>query len=94
MKKSLVSYKTAIIFGLPAIVGVYLTRKLLVPQIPDILYSNGSFSLTRDMFIMGIFAVLMLAASYSMLKPKAPAKDLETFRPQKFNYPLILIEGL
>jgi len=43
---------------------------------------------------MGIFALLMLAASYSMLKPKGPIKDLKEFRPQKFNYPLILLEGL
>ena len=94
MKKGLVSYKTAAIFGLPAIVGVYITRKLLVPQIPEILFSSDSFTLSRDMFIMGVFALLMLAASYSMLKPKGPIKDLEEFRPQKFNYPLILLEGL
>ena len=94
MKKGLVSYKTAAIFGLPAIVGVYITRKLLVPQIPEILFSSDSFTLSRDMFIMGVFALLMLAASYSMLKPKGHIKDLEEFRPQKFNYPLILLEGL
>ncbi len=94
MKKGLVSYKTAAIFGLPAIVGVYITRKLIVPEIPQIIYSSPSFSLSRDMFIMGVFALLMLAASYTMLKPKAPIKDLEEFRPQKFNYPLILLEGL
>jgi len=94
MKKELVSYKTAAIFGLPAIIGVYITRKLLVPQIPEIIYSSSSFTLSRDMMIMGIFALLMLAASYSMLKPKGPIKDLKEFRPQKFNYPLILLEGL
>ena len=59
MKKELVSYKTAAIFGLPAIIGVYITRKLLVPQIPEIIYSSSSFTLSRDMMIMGIFALLM-----------------------------------
>jgi uncharacterized membrane protein YfcA len=94
MKKGLVNYKTALVFGLPAIAGVYVTRKFIVPQIPEIIYQGSAFTLTRDMLIMGIFAVLMLAASYSMLKPKGPQEDLEQFRPQKFNYPLILLEGL
>ena len=94
MKKGLVSYKTAAIFGLPAIVGVYITRKLLVPQIPEEVLSFSSFTLTRDMLIMGVFALLMLAASYSMLKPKGPVNDLKEMRPQTFNYPLILLEGL
>ncbi len=94
MRKKLVSYKTAVIFGLPAIVGVYFTRKVVVPNIPEIIWQTGNFQLTRDMFIMGFFALIMLAASYSMLRPKAPIHDLETLRPQKFNYPLILMEGL
>jgi len=94
MRKKLVNYKTAVIFGLPAIVGVYLTRKIVVPNIPEIIWQTGNFELTRDMFIMGLFALIMLAASYSMLRPKAPIHDLEEYRPQKFNYPLILVEGL
>ena len=41
---------------------------------------------------MVLFAILMIAASYSMIKkdkPKASADEGE----QKFNYPLIIIEG-
>ena len=94
MRKKLVSYKTALIFGLPAIAGVYFTRKNVVPNIPEIIWQGNNFELTRDMFIMGLFAIIMLAASYTMLRPKAPIKDLAEHRPQKFNYPLILIEGL
>jgi uncharacterized membrane protein YfcA len=42
--------------------------------------------------MMLIFAVLMIAASYSMIK-KDKKKDNENHGQQKFNYPLILIEG-
>jgi uncharacterized membrane protein YfcA len=41
---------------------------------------------------MVLFAVLMLAASYSMIK--SGKKKTEVIEAQEFNYPLILIEGI
>ena len=95
MKKKLISYKTALVFGLPAITAVFLVRKFLVPALPDLIIGDGTgFTLTKDMFIMGLFALLMLAASYSMIKQKKTIEDIEKYRPQIFNYPVIFIEGL
>jgi uncharacterized membrane protein YfcA len=56
------------------------------------MFSTGSFTLTKDLFLMLLFAVIMVLASYSMIK-----KDKKTIGDevgeQKFNYLLILIEG-
>ena len=93
MKKGLVSYKTALIFGFPALLAVFLTRMFIVPALPESI-SLGSFVLSKDNFIMGLFALLMLAVSYSMIRPSKTIKDLEEFRPQVFNYPMIFVEGL
>ena len=90
-KKGLVNVKTAIVFGIPAIISVFLTRALIVPAIPDVLFNLGDFEFTKSIFIMVIFAILMIAASYSMIK-KSTVK-VETTEAQKFNYPLILVEG-
>ncbi len=89
----LVSMRTAVIFGLPSIVTVFLTRKYIVPSLPDVLFSIGQFQLTKPLFIMLLFAVLMIAASVSMIRSD---KDdtLELEGKQKFNYPLILLEGI
>ena len=46
----------------------------------------------KDIFMLILFALLMIAASYSMIKKNKP-KSAEAEGPQKFNYPLILIEG-
>ena len=35
MQKGLVDYKTAIVFSIPAFIAVYLTRRFLVPAIPE-----------------------------------------------------------
>lgn len=91
-KKGLVNVKTAVIFGIPSIIAVYSTRKFLVPAIPDELFTIGSFVFTKDIGIMVLFAVLMIAASISMIRGrKEPEGDAP--EEQKFNIPLILLEG-
>lgn len=91
-KQGLLSIKTAIIFGAPAIAAVYATRKFLVPAIPDHVFSIGSFTATKAILLMLLFAVLMVFASYSMIKGKKEESNGETGE-QKFNYPMILLEG-
>lgn len=92
-RKGLVNIKTAIVFGIPSIISVYLTRAYLVPAIPSEIFSIGSFTLTKSILLMLLFAVLMVVAAFSMIK-KDKTVDEEETQEQKFNYPLILIEGL
>ena len=62
-----VNIKTATIFGIPAIAAVFLTRKFIVPAIPEEIFSIGSFVLTKGILLMVLFAVLMVFASVSMI---------------------------
>ena len=66
--KGLVNVKTAIVFGIPSIIAVYLTRAFIVPIIPQEIIQVGSFMLTKSILLMLMFALLMIAASYSMIK--------------------------
>ncbi|MBT8280017.1 MAG: sulfite exporter TauE/SafE family protein [Muriicola sp.] len=93
IRKKLVDFKTAIVFAIPAFIAVYLTRRFLVPALPDVLFNLGSFTVTRDIGIMVFFALIMLLASYSMIKGKCKNCDDED-AVVKYNYPLIIIEGL
>jgi len=67
-KKGLVVPKKAFQFAVPSLIGVYLTRKFIVPNIPDVVFYFGSLKLSKDTFLMILFAVVMLFAAYSMLK--------------------------
>lgn len=87
-----VSLKTALIFGIPSIAAVYATRAFIVPAIPQELFSIGSLVVTKSLLMMILFAVLMVFASISMIRNK-PEKQETVSSPQKFNYPLILLEG-
>ena len=91
-RKGLVNIKTAVVFGIPSIIAVFLTRAYIVPAIPKEVFSVGDFLITKSILMMLLFAILMVAASYSMIK-KVKAKKEEDLGPQKFNYPVILIEG-
>jgi len=91
--KGYVDWKTAIVFGVPAIVGVSLVRHFLVPILPDELFNIGTFIFTRRMGMFGLFALLMFPAAFSMLKQQKVTL-LNKERTVSYNYPLILIEGL
>jgi len=92
MKKKLVNYRAAVVFAVPSFITVFLTRKFLVPIIPDPLFSVAEFEMTKNMGIMIFFAMIMLAASYSMIR-KSTVQASNEEEELKFNYPMIALEG-
>ena len=68
MREKLVDFKVALLFSIPSFIGVLLTRKLVLPNLPDLLFTLGDFEVSKNLVIMVLFSVLMLMASYSMIK--------------------------
>jgi uncharacterized membrane protein YfcA len=93
VRKGLVDFKTAIVFAIPALIAVYAARKYLVPAIPEEIFTVGEFLVTKDIGIMVFFAIIMLLASFSMIRGKNGNGDA-TPEEIQYNYPLIIIEGL
>ena len=91
--KGYVDWKTAIVFGIPAIVGVSLVRYYVIPALPDVFFKINDFEFTRRMGMFGLFALLMIPAAFSMLK-KPKEKQQNSDEVVNYNYLLILIEGL
>jgi len=91
-KQGLVNLKTALIFGIPSIIAVYLTRKFLVPAIPTELFTVAGLTITKSILMMLLFAVLMVFASVSMIRDQKVGSNQKDVA-QKFNYPMILLEG-
>ncbi len=86
-----VDWRTAIVFGIPAIISVWIVRHYVIPVLPDILFNLGNFELTRRMGMFGLFSLLMIWAAWSMLSNK---KRKGGTGEVKYNYSLILLEGL
>jgi len=95
MRMGNIHWRTALVFGVPSIVAVFLTRAYLVPALPDPLFSIGVVAVSKSLGMLVFFALLMVAAAYSMIrKPKAPlGPDERAEQAIAFNYPLILAEG-
>lgn len=94
-RAGLVQFRTGIAFSIPAMLGVFAARKFLVPVIPQQLFSLGALAVTKDMLIMGLFAVMMVLASVSMIrkpKPNAEPEPKEVPEAQKILF--VGIEGL
>ncbi len=87
-----VDFKTVFIFGIPSIAAVYATRMWLVPMIPKEILIIGSFVITKSIALMLLFAVVMIIASITMIRP-GKYKEKDETEPMVYNYPLILLEG-
>ncbi len=69
-KKGLVQLRSVLLFGLPSIAAVFLARSFLLPAIPATLFTVGGFTLTKDILLLLLFAVLMLVAARSMIRQR------------------------
>lgn len=69
-RKGLVNFKTVLLFGSSSITTVFIARKFIIPFLPDVFFRIGSFSVTHSLFVMVVFAILMLAASVSMIRSR------------------------
>ncbi|GAB2770286.1 sulfite exporter TauE/SafE family protein [Rhabdobacter roseus] len=91
-RHGLVDVRTALVFGGPSIVAVYATRKYLLPALPEVLFRLGEVTISKPVFIMVLFAGLMLAASVSMIREKTE-DCVDCDDELRYNYPMILLEG-
>lgn len=75
-KKGNVVLKTGLLFALPSLISVYITRKYIVHAIPEVFFENSTFIITKNVFLMVLFAIVMFFAALSMLKnPKIDNKE-------------------
>lgn len=86
----LVNIRTGILFGIPSIIAIFITRRWIVPAIPDELFQIESFTFTKRLLLLGIFALLMVLASVSMIRGRREIKTLTS----GMRIPLTIIEGI
>jgi len=90
-KDHLVSLKTGFLFSIPSAISIFSTRKWFVPAIPEIVWQNDTFILTKRILLLGIFALLMILASISMIK--GGMKEIKSEEQHRYKPILIIIEG-
>ncbi len=71
-KDTMLDFRTALIFGLPSILTKFCVRKWGIPLIPEVLFEIGSLIITKRLFMLGVFSLLVILAAATMLWKNLP----------------------
>lgn len=72
--KKQVDLRVTLAFALPSFLSVYLSRRLLVPSLPDPLFALGTFILPKSKAILYFFAFVMIIAARAMIRHDSPER--------------------
>lgn len=78
-RKGLLSWQTALVFSLPAFVAVFLTRRFLLPGLPETLFTVGRYDITGDLAFVLVLAGGMLTAAWLILRYGIPGQTGRVF---------------
>lgn len=93
-QRNQIDFKTALIFGVPSIITVYLTRKFIVPAIPEEVFQMGETMLTKGTLLMVLFALLMLVASVGMIRKRKESNQKAEKKSDAQRILIVLGEGI
>ncbi len=69
LKRGLIDWKTGFIFAAPSFFGVYISRKILLPWVPESVHLTSSITLPKSTLLLSLFAILMIFSSRAMIRP-------------------------
>lgn len=91
-KNGWVNFKIALIFGVPSVISIFLTRTYLLPLIPDELLTVKGITITKNIFLLLVFAILMIFASYKMIRSNT-SKGISEKNSNQSNIALAVGQG-
>ncbi|WP_420152279.1 sulfite exporter TauE/SafE family protein [Siphonobacter sp.] len=94
LRRGLASPRTAVFFSFPSFMMVFISRKYLVPALPEVVMESNGWVVTKSTLMMLLFAVLMVLSAQSMIRGRRERIDTGEEIRKRLNYPLIFVEGL
>jgi len=90
IKQGYVKFPMALKFGIPSILGILFSRRVVLPHLPPYIVHRWGITITKEMFILLLFAILMLISAIKMIQKK------ERVRPVRGdgNLTLLASQGL
>jgi uncharacterized membrane protein YfcA len=93
IRKQQIHYQAALLFSLPSFSAIFFIRRYVIPVIPDPIFINESVRLSKSIAFMLLFAIVMLAASVSMIRDRKRQNSVATV-PPRYDYFLLVLTGL
>ena len=85
--------KIAVAFGLPSMVSIFITRKFIVPAIPENLISFGDITLTKHIGVLLLFAILMIFSGLRMVKSGQKGRGV-ILKEGLVNFKVLIAQGI
>lgn len=77
-KRGMVKWHPLIWFGVSSVIMVFFTRRIFFPMIPEIIFQEKNYILSKDSFLLMLFAVMLVIVAYRMIYSPALERHDET----------------
>ncbi|MDQ3046803.1 MAG: sulfite exporter TauE/SafE family protein [Bacteroidota bacterium] len=94
LRYNLICLKTVLVFGLPSVFSIFLTRKYILHSIPDQLIIAEGLSISKNSALMILLAALMILASISMIRKSKVIRVDGNRSNQQYSTFLIFQQGI
>ncbi|WP_372473184.1 sulfite exporter TauE/SafE family protein [Capnocytophaga sp. ARDL2] len=85
-----IDFNTALLFGIPSLLTVFMTRSVIVPAISETIRLSETISFSKNTFIMVLFAIVMLFSALKMIQNKVRVTQDDN---QEINHFWIVLQG-
>ena len=85
IKEKRIAWDFVLLFGIPSIFSIFVSRRYLLPAIPKDLFDLGSLTVSKDNLLLGVFSIVLMAASYSMIKKQEFKEQQSNEKANNFN---------
>ena len=85
IKEKRVAWDFVTLFGVPSIFSIFVSRRYLLPAIPKDIFELSSLIVTKDNLLLGVFSLVLMAASYSMIKKQEYKEQQSNQKANNFN---------
>lgn len=76
LRRGQIDLAASLAFVFPSVLGVNISRGLIIPSLPPVIAQVGTFVVTKEILVMLVFSVMMIAASTSMIRRRAHVAPL------------------
>jgi uncharacterized membrane protein YfcA len=83
--KKNIELKKGMMFAIPAMIMVFMTRKFLIPILPDPFINFTNFTVSLDITLLILFSVVMILAAISMIKGRAKIEANDQSKKSNIN---------
>jgi uncharacterized protein len=88
------NFKMGVLFAAPSFVGIFVSRSLILPALPEELIYFQGYILTKSILVMLVFSMMMIMASLAMIRTGKKTQIIQSSsEPKKIPITSVIYRG-